>query len=73
MAKSATKKICYDSFFTKGLAFRVPDGTRAKLILGGDQVNEVQFIDGAITGKTGWIPAEWIRPPNSLPRKDQNN
>jgi len=70
-AGEARNQKAYDSFFTKGLAFRVPDGTRAKLITGGEQVNEVQFVDGDLSGKTGWIPAEWIRPTNSIPRKDR--
>lgn len=59
-------------FFARGQAFTVPDGTGAKLLIGGMQINEVQLTDGTYAGRKGWIAAEWIRRADTLPQNERD-
>jgi len=73
MARAASKNDLtgYRKYFKNNLAFQVADGTRATLLVGGMQVNQVRVAEGSYAGKTGWIAMEWIRPPNTMPQKDR--
>ena len=50
----------YYSVFDRGRAFRVGDGTRVRIIGAGIYSGEVQILQGASAGRTGYVPQEWI-------------
>ena len=43
-----------------GSAFLVPQNTSVSLLGSGFGVRKVLVIEGSMTGRTGWIPAEWV-------------
>lgn len=43
-----------------GSAFLVPQNTSVSLLGSGFGVRKVLVLEGATTGRTGWVPAEWV-------------
>lgn len=53
----------YYAVFDSGRAFRVGDGTRVRIVGAGYDSGCVQILSGASTGRTGYVPQEWIDMP----------
>lgn len=47
---------------TRGEAFPVAKGTQVKVIGEAVSARHVQVTDGAMTGKSGWVEFEYLRP-----------
>ncbi len=44
-----------------GRAFKVPAGTKARIIDQSWTMRQVRILEGQSVGRAGWIPAEWAR------------
>ncbi|HEY3332241.1 MAG TPA: hypothetical protein VGK19_19590 [Capsulimonadaceae bacterium] len=62
LAQAADKRSLskYNAVFTRKRAFRVGDGTRVRILGEGTFSGHIEVLNGASTGRTGYVPQEWI-------------
>jgi hypothetical protein len=50
-----------ESLVVNGQMFRVPSGTHVRVASFGLAETKVEILDGAYSGRFGYVPSEWIR------------